>query len=66
MAAFKYNRTITTTLKVVGIIDTDNGIITVEDEDKNLLNLIRDFNGAEVEIVVKVKSDEELEAPVEE
>ncbi len=64
--SFKYNKTTTTTLKVGGILDTDRGIIDIDGDERNLFSLISDFNGADVEIVVKVKIDEELAAPNEE
>lgn len=63
MAAFAYKRVETTTMKVTGIIDTDKMIIEVDGEDKELKKLLSDFNGAGIEIVVKVKSEEELSEP---
>lgn len=65
MANFKYNKSITTTLKACGLIDTDNGTIDIDGETKSILQLISDFNGCEAEISVRVKTDTELEAPAE-
>lgn len=66
MASFTYKKTETTTMKVAGILDTDSMVIDVEGEDKKLSTLLSDFNGAEIEINIKVKSEQELDEPVAE
>lgn len=63
MNTFSYKKTTTTTLKATGFLDTDNMIIDVDGVDKDLSTLLSDFNGACVEISVKVKTDEELDEP---
>lgn len=63
MANFSYKRTETTTLKAAGIIDIDRMVIEVNGEEKKLSTLLSDFNGGEIEINVKVKSEEELDPP---
>ena len=66
MSNIKYNRTTTTTLKVAGILDVANGVIDIDGEQRSLLAMMSDFEGAPVDITVKVKVDDELEVPVEE
>lgn len=63
MANFSYKRTETTTLKATGIIDSDRMVIEVNGEEKKLSTLLSDFNGGEIEINIKVKSEEELDPP---
>lgn len=64
MKSFVYERATTTTLKAVGFIDTDKGIIDIDGEEKSIATLLSDFNGATIELSVRVKDREELEAPV--
>lgn len=63
MVNFSYKRTETTTLKATGIIDSDRMVIEVNGEEKKLSTLLSDFNGGEIEINIKVKSEEELDPP---
>ena len=63
MANFAYKRTETTTLKAVGIIDTDRMVIDIDGEEKKLATLFADFNGGCVEINIKTKNEEELDEP---
>lgn len=65
MASFVYKKTVTTSMKVAGIIDTDDLTIDVDGETKELSTLLSDFNGAAIEINVKVKSEEDLSEPTE-
>ena len=65
MSNFTYNRTTTTSMKVAGIIDTDNMTVDIDGEVKKLSTLLSDFNGAGIEINVKVKDEEEIDEPVE-
>lgn len=65
MANFAYKKTTTTAMKVAGIFDTDNMTIDVDGEVKKLSTLLSDFNGAGIEINIKVKDEEELDEPVE-
>lgn len=64
MKNFSYKKSTVTTLKVCGFIDTDNGTIDVDDDCKDICTLLSDFNGGLVELVVKVKSESELDEPV--
>ena len=65
MSNFSYKKTITTAMKVAGIIDTDNMTVDVDGEVKKLSTLLSDFNGAGIEINIKVKDDEEIEEPTD-
>ena len=63
MSNFSYKKTITTAMKVAGIIDTDNMTIDIDGEEKKLSTLLSDFNGTGIEINVKVKDEEEINEP---
>ena len=65
MANFAYKKTVTTAMKVVGILDSDNLTVDVDGEEKKLSTLLSDFNGAPIEINIKVKDEEELDEPIE-
>ena len=65
MANFAYKKTTTTAMKVAGIIDTDNMTVDVDGEVKKLSTLLSDFNGAGIEINIKVKDEEDLDEPTE-
>lgn len=66
MAKFSYTKNITTTLKAIGVIDADNEIIYVDEVEKKLKTLFEEFNGATVELTIKVKESEELDEPMDE
>ena len=63
MANFTYKQAITTTLKACGIVDIEKGTIEIDGEDKKILSLLADFNAAAIELVAKVKDEEELDEP---
>ena len=63
MANFVYKRTDVTSMKIVGMLDTDKMTINVNEEEKDLTTLLSDFNGGCVEINIKCKNEEELEEP---
>lgn len=65
MANFAYKKTVTTAMKVAGILDSDNLTVDVDGEEKKLSTLLSDFNGAPIEINIKVKDEEELDEPTE-
>lgn len=65
MANFVFKETKQTSMKITGIIDTDNMTINVDGEDKKLTTLLSVFNGGGVEINVKVKEENELDEPTE-
>jgi len=63
MANLQYKKTLTTSLKVVGIIDTSDMTVEVNGEVKKLSVLFSDLNGEEIEINVKTKEETELDLP---
>ena len=63
--AFTYKKTTTTNLKLCGFIDTDNMVFDLDGVEKSLSTLLQDFNGAVVELSIKVKSEEDLSEPEE-
>lgn len=65
MANFVFKETKQASMKIAGIIDTDNMTINVDGEDKKLTTLLSVFNGGGVEINVKVKEENELDEPTE-
>ena len=64
MANFVYKKTTNTTLKACGTLDVENGTIAVDDEEKDIMSLLSDFNGATIELSAKFKEEQELEEPV--
>ena len=64
MANYLYKKNTVTTKKLAGIYDAEGGIINVDGEDKELLEELleelRDFEGAAIELVVKVKEETDL------
>lgn len=62
---FKETETKQTSMKIAGIINTDNMTIDVDGEEKKLATLLSVFNGGCVEINVKVKEENELDEPTE-
>lgn len=65
MANFVFKETKQTSMKIAGIIDTDNMTIDVDGETKKLSTMLYVFNGGGVEINVKVKEENELDEPTE-
>jgi hypothetical protein len=65
MANFVFKETKQTSMKIAGIIDTDNMTVEVDGEEKKLATLLSVFNGGSVEINVKVKEESELDEPTE-
>lgn len=63
--AISYKKATTTTLKVKGTLDIDRGIIDVDGEEKSVLTLLSDFDGAFIEITAKFKDEIDLDEPVE-
>ena len=61
--AFSFKEVTTKTMKITGMVDTDNMTIDVDGEEKKLSTLLSVFNGADVDIQVKIKSEEELDEP---
>lgn len=66
MANFAHKRTVTETMKIAGIIDTDRMVIDVDGDEKSLSTLLSVFNGGGIEINVKIKDEEDLPEPTDE
>ncbi|MGN0382777.1 MAG: hypothetical protein ACI4DS_00795 [Eubacterium sp.] len=62
--AFSFKEVTTKTMKIAGMVDTDNMTINVDGEEKKLSTLLSVFNGVDVDIQVKIKSEEELDEPI--
>lgn len=65
MANFVFKETKQTAMKIVGILNSNDLTINVDGEEKKLSTLLSDFDGAAIEINVKVKDEEELDEPTE-
>lgn len=65
MINFVFKETKQTSMKIVGIIDTDNMTVEVDGEEKKLSTLLSVFNGGGIEINVKVKEENELDEPTD-
>lgn len=63
MANFSYKRTETTTLKAVGVFDAKRLVIDIDGEEKSLSTLLSDFDGAPIEINIKIRNEEDLTTP---
>ena len=61
--AFSFKEITTKTMKITGMVDTDNMTIDVDGEEKKLSTLLSVFNGTDVDIQVKIKSESELDEP---
>ena len=61
--AFSFKEVTTKTMKITGMVDTDNMTIDVDGEEKKLSTLLSVFNGANIELVAKIKAEEELDEP---
>lgn len=66
MAKFSYTKNTITTLKANGVVNCEKGTIYVDDVEKSLKTLFSEFDGDNVELVIKVKENEELEEPLDE
>ena len=60
MKNYQYKETKITTKKLAGIPDTSRGVIEVDGEEKNIMDELKDFEGAPIEFVVKVKEETDL------
>lgn len=63
MKNLQYKKVTTTTLKVGGFLDTNRMVVDVDGVEKDIKTLLSDFDGACVELNVKVKDEMELEEP---
>ena len=58
---YTYKKNVTTKMIIKGVYDADYGIISNEEDDIKLLDKLKVFEGAPVEISVTVKSEEDLD-----
>ena len=49
-----------TTKKLIGMYDAEKHVIDVDGEEKDIVTELKDFEGAIVEIVIKVKEETDL------
>lgn len=56
-----YERSTSTVLKAVGVLNLDTGVIEFETESKRIGDLLADFDDMNVELCCKVKTKEDLE-----
>lgn len=57
---YTYKQSKVTTKKLVGVYDAQNNIIDVDGDNKNIIEEMKDFEGAVVEVIVKVKEETDL------
>lgn len=55
-----YKKSTVTTLKAIGTLELDKGVINVEGEEIPITELLKDFDNLDVEISMKIKDEEEL------
>lgn len=65
MANFVFKETKQKSMKIAGILDSDNLTIAVDGEEKKLATLLSVFNGTGIEINIKIKEENELDEPIE-
>lgn len=61
--AFSFKEVTTKTMKIVGMLDTDRMTVDMDGEEKSLATLLSVFNGVDIELVAKIKSESELDEP---
>lgn len=61
--AFSFKEVTTKTMKIAGMLDTDRMTVDVDGEEKRLATLLSVFNGVDIELVAKIKSESELDEP---
>lgn len=57
---YTYKESKVTTKKLIGVYDADRHVVDVDGEDKDILDELKDFADAIVEIVVKEKEETDL------
>ena len=57
---YTYKESKVTTKKLVGMYDAEKPAIEVDGEDKDIIAELNDFEGAIVDVVVKVKEETDL------
>ena len=62
-SCLSYKQSITTRLKAVGYIDIAHGTIITDDGEKDILSLLSDFDGINVDFTVAAKDEIDLNIP---
>lgn len=55
-----YKESKVTTKKLVGMYDAEKHTIEVDGEEKDIIAELKDFEGAAIEVVIKVKEETDL------
>lgn len=58
---FIYKQNTVTKMVIKGVYDADDGVVSNEEDDIKLIDKLRVFEGAPVEIAVTVKTEEDLD-----
>lgn len=57
---YSYKESKVTTKKITGMYDAENHVIEVDGENKNIIEELKDFEGAIVEITIKIRQETDL------
>ena len=57
---YVYKESKVTTKKLVGMYDAEKHTIEVDGENKDIIAELKDFEGAAIEVVIKVKEETDL------
>ncbi len=60
MKNYSYKKTTSINKKIAGFYDADDGVISSSDGDFNILDELKDFEGAEISVTIAVKQEEDL------
>ena len=63
---FSFKEVTTRTMKIAGFLDSDRMVIDADGDEKSIATLLSAFEGLAIEMVVKVKSEADLDEPVDE
>jgi uncharacterized protein YktA (UPF0223 family) len=62
MKNYSYKKSTVTTKKFAELYDAERHVIDVDGEEKDIINELKDFEGAAIEVVIKVKDETDLTA----
>lgn len=57
---YSYKESKITTKKLTGMYDAENHVIEVDGENKDIVDELKDFEGAVVEVTIKIKQETNL------
>lgn len=57
---YSYKESRITTKKIAGIYDAEKHVIEVDGENKDIVDELKDFEGAVVEVTIKIKQETDL------